>query len=160
MANTKVTSFSVQGNRYGLEPDLTFDITPTAGSTNPVTSNGIYMAISAAAIGTDISVGRTDGSQIGYCSIAYGSNIIASADYSIVFGKDNKCFSQYSIVSGSANNSYGYNSNTGENFSSSNIVFGRNSTVCGNFNGSIGDYNKLGTSIRSDVPESYETLYG
>lgn len=163
MANTKVTSFSVQGNRYGLEPDLTFDTTPTAGSTNPVTSNGIYMAISAASIGTDISVGRADGSQIGYCSIAYGSNIIASADYSIVFGEDNKSFSKYSIVSGSSLHSYGYHGGSGVGFSSSNIVFGRNSYVCGNFSGSIGDYNKLGTSIKSVTaytPESNETLSG
>ena len=99
MAN-KVNGFQVGGDTYGIIPDLTFDNYPTIGSSNPVTSNGIAEAIQGATIGTDISVGRTPGSPIGYCSIAYGTNIVASSDYSIVFGKDNKCISDSSIVSG------------------------------------------------------------
>lgn len=105
MAN-EVTSFEVQGNEYDVNPHLTFDSTPTVGSSNPVTSNGIALAVQSAAIGTDISVGRTAGTPVGYCSIAYGENNTASGDYSIVFGKNNKSLSIGNIISGELNTSY------------------------------------------------------
>ena len=63
MAN-KVNSFQVGGDTYGIIPDLTFDNYPTEGSSNPVTSDGIAKAVQGAAVGTDISVGRTPGSDI------------------------------------------------------------------------------------------------
>lgn len=110
MAN-EIRSIEVQGNDYSLKPDLTFDTTPTIGSNNPVTSNGIALAVQAAAIGTDISVGRTDGSPVGYCSVSYGTNNIAAADHAIVFGVDNVSASEDTMVSGRNNNTYGSGKN-------------------------------------------------
>lgn len=143
MAN-KVTAFQVQGNTYGVDADLTFDTTPTAGSTNPVTSNGIKVAVDGAAVGTSISVGRTDGTPIGYCSIAYGSDNIAAADYSIVFGSGNRIQSESSIASGDSNISA---------FGKSNLVIGDNNTLGGKHNVALGVNNSIGTTIQ-DVSSS------
>lgn len=143
MAN-KVTAFQVQNNTYGVDADLTFDTTPTAGSTNPVTSNGIKLAVDGAAIGTSISVGRTDGTPIGYCSIAYGSDNIAAADYSIVFGSGNRIQSESSIASGDSNISA---------FGKSNLVIGDNNTLGGKHNVALGVNNSIGTTIQ-DVSSS------
>jgi hypothetical protein len=96
----RVTSFNVQGEDYRVGADLQFDSTPTLGSTNPVTSNGIAVALSAVSIGDNISYGRTAGTPIGYCSISYGDNNTATNDYGIVFGARNVVTSSGTIVSG------------------------------------------------------------
>lgn len=103
----KVNSFQVQGNKYGIEPDYVFDNTPTQGSTNPVTSNGIYEAINGVSLGSSVSYGRADGSPVGYCSIAYGTNNIASGDYSISIGKNNRVYNINSIACGVENSILG-----------------------------------------------------
>lgn len=145
MAN-EVTSFEVQGNNYDLKPNLTFDTTPTIGSSNPVTSNGIALAVQAASIGTDISVGREEGTPIGYCSIAYGENNTASADYGIVFGQNNTATSEATIITGVYNESYG----TGRN-----AIFGANNHVSGVYNMIAGIYNKSNIAIRMITDERY-----
>lgn len=99
----KVNSFQVQGNKYGIEPDYVFDNTPTQGSTNPVTSNGIYEAINGVSLGSSVSYGRADGSPVGYCSIAYGTNNIASGDYSISIGKNNRVYNIKTVAVGEDN---------------------------------------------------------
>lgn len=99
----KVNSFQVQGNKYGIEPDYVFDNTPTQGSTNPVTSNGIYEAINGVSLGSSVSYGRADGSPVGYCSIAYGTNNIASGDYSISIGKNNRVYNIKTVACGEDN---------------------------------------------------------
>lgn len=148
MAN-EVTSFEVQGNEYDVNPHLTFDSTPTVGSSNPVTSNGIALAVQSAAIGTDISVGRTAGTPIGYCSIAYGTDNTASGDYSIVFGQNNKSFSRSNIICGELNVATTYSAN-GEN-----AIFG-----VGNSNNGYGciisgTNNIVGLKIREITESSY-----
>jgi len=145
MAN-EVTSFEVQGNNYDLKPNLTFDTTPTIGSTNPVTSNGIALAVQAAAIGTDISVGRTEDSQIGYCSIAYGEENIASGDYGIVFGQNNTATCEASIVTGYYNDCNGVGRNA---------IFGSNNGVSGVYNFVAGINNKSNCSIQNITDSQY-----
>lgn len=88
MAN-RVNSFNVQGNTYGVEADLTFDSSPTIGSSNPVTSDGIAQAIQSVTLGDSISYGRTDGTPVGYCSISYGENNSATCNYGVSIGRNN-----------------------------------------------------------------------
>lgn len=134
MAN-KVNSFQVQGNSYGVEANLTFDTTPTHGSSNPVTSNGIAEAIDGVRIGTDISYGRTPDTPVGFCSVSYGDNNIASADHSVVFGQNNKGYTRTSFISGDYNES-------GDGFS--NILLGYSNTINGSFGAAIGTGNHIG----------------
>lgn len=152
MAN-EVTSFQVQGSKYSVKADLTFDDTPTIGSSNPVTSNGIALAVQGAAVGTDISVGRSGGTPIGYCSIAYGTNNVAAGDYGIVFGKDNICLSDNSQSYGS--NLIGGGGNVLTNGRES-ICMGGNNRIRGVWNVAIGCYNNIGTSLSAtlDTPSS------
>lgn len=48
----KINNVAVSGNKsgedYGLQNLLTFDDSPSVGSVNPVKSNGVYQAITAA----------------------------------------------------------------------------------------------------------------
>ena len=88
MAN-RVNSFNVQGNTYGVEADLTFDSSPTIGSSNPVTSDGIAQAIQSVTLGDSISYGRTDGTPVGYCSISYGENNSATCGHGVSIGRNN-----------------------------------------------------------------------
>jgi hypothetical protein len=153
MAN-EVTSFEVQGNEYDVNPHLTFDTTPTVGSSNPVTSNGIALAVQSAAIGTDISVGRKDGTPVGYCSISYGTNNTSAGDYSIVFGKENRAYSRYNIISGEGNEAYDdgdgiYRWSSGS--SGHDAIFGMYNTADGGRNVVVGQHNKLGF-YRQNVP--------
>lgn len=134
MAN-KVNSFQVQGNSYGVEANLTFDTTPTHGSSNPVTSNGIAEAIDGAKLGTDISYGRTPDTPVGFCSVSYGNNNIASANHSVVFGENNKGYTRTSFISGNYNES-------GDGFS--NILLGDSNTVNGSYGAAIGSGNHVG----------------
>lgn len=145
MAN-EVTSFEVQGNEYDVNPHLTFDSTPTVGSSNPVTSNGIALAVQGAAVGTDISVGRTAGTPVGYCSIAYGTDNIASRDYGIVFGKNNIAASYGCIISG-INNTVTYDWG--------NAVFGQNNTLSGYACLVAGYSNKVGIVLKYITDTSY-----
>jgi len=134
MAN-KVNSFQVQNNSYGVEANLTFDTTPTHGSSNPVTSDGIAEAIDGARIGTDISYGRTSGTPVGFCSVSYGDNNIASAAHSVVFGQNNKGYTRTSFISGNYNESGN---------GCSNILLGDNNTINGSFGAAIGASNHVG----------------
>lgn len=149
--SNKVNAFQVGGDTYGIIPDLTFDNYPTIGSSNPVTSNGIAEAIQGATVGTDISVGREEGTPIGYCSIAYGDHVTSTADYSIVFGKNNKSMTPYSIICGIGNISYGGHTN---------IVMGNQSSVNGYYSSIMGNLSSIGSelvSTDSDMfyPETY-----
>lgn len=154
-----VKSFQVQGNKYNVNPDLTFDNTPTHGSSNPVTSEGIATAIENQAI---MSAGRADGSHVGYRSIAYGTNNIAASDYNIVFGKDNTSYSYGSIISGKGNYSlgagqYGYNGGY-------NIVSGNLCVATGSYNICTGDDSFIGSKIvnitDSELPTCQEVYIG
>lgn len=150
--SNKVNSFQVGGDTYGIIPDLTFDNYPTEGSSNPVTSDGIARAVQGAAVGTDISVGRTPGTDIGYCSIAYGTNNVASADYSVVFGRNNKAMSDTSIVSGYGNTNYlGFGNIIAGNGCSSS---GFGTIVCG-YQCGIGSYITDVTTSDMYIPEIY-----
>lgn len=150
--SNKVNSFQVGGDTYGIIPDLTFDNYPTEGSSNPVTSDGIARAVQGASVGTDISVGRTPGTDIGYCSIAYGTNNVASADYSIVFGKNNKSLSDTSIVSGYGNTNYlGFGNIIAGNGCNSS---GFGTIVCG-YQCGIGSYITDVTTSDMYIPEIY-----
>ena len=136
----RVTSFNVQGEDYRVEADLQFDSTPTAGSTNPVTSNGIFDAIKGAAIGDDISIGRIAGSNIGYRSVVYGVDSVATGSYSIVFGYNNMSFSHDgSLISGSNNMDCG----TGQNLTLGNSNFNR-----GCYSAVLGDRNRNGQALQ------------
>ena len=139
-----VKSFQVQGNKYNVNPDLTFDNTPTHGSSNPVTSEGIATAIENQAI---MSAGRADGSQVGYRSIAYGTNNIAASDYNIVFGKDNVSYSYGSIISGEGNYSLGALQSSGSGSSGYNIISGEWCTTTGAFNICTGQSSYIGSKI-------------
>jgi hypothetical protein len=151
----RVTSFNVQGEDYRVEADLQFDSTPTLGSTNPVTSNGIAVALSAVSIGDNISYGRTAGTPIGYCSISYGDNNTATNDYGIVFGARNVVTSSGTIVSGRDNSVYGEGGN--------NIVMGSGSMVYGIYCSTFGLSNKLGYGFQyissTNYPSSKKTVY-
>lgn len=144
MAN-EVTSFQVQGNKYSVKADLTFDNTPTIGSSNPVTSNGIALAVQGAAVGTDISVGRSDGTPIGYCSIAYGTNNVSAGDYNIVFGTDN-------ISVTDDDNSNAGNIISGKSIQSQsgfeNILSGMSHTHFGKWDVVLGQNHNVGTGIK------------
>jgi len=140
MAN-KVTSFQVQNKDYHVDPDLTFDGFPTEGSSNPVTSNGIFVALQGAVIGDNISYGRTTGSPVGYCSISYGKNNIASSDYCIVFGSYNTGIGSLSIMAGNGNTTYGH----------SNAVFGTSNTVNGYYSSAFGDGNVIGHTLKDST---------
>lgn len=102
MAN-RVNSFNVQGNAYGVEADLTFDTSPTIGSSNPVTSNGIAQAIQSVTLGDSISYGRADGTPVGYCSISYGTNNSATSSYCVSIGNNNINSSYCGITIGNGN---------------------------------------------------------
>ena len=130
----KVKSFQVQGKPYSVDPDLTFDGFPTEGSSNPVTSNGIYVALQGAVIGDNISYGRTTGSPVGYCSISYGKNNIAAQDYCIVFGEGNTGVTKWSIISGEGNVAHGHD----------NFAFGASNSIFGHYSGVLGESNICG----------------
>ncbi len=142
MANN-VKSFRVQGQDYGVSANLSFDGFPTLGSTNPVTSNGIAVAIQGATLGDNISFGRTD-TPVGYCSVAYGDNVTSTGDYSIVFGYNNTSYCSESFVCGRDNKAL---------YGRTNIVLGESSTISGRYSISAGYGNHTGTSIRN--VESY-----
>ena len=108
MAN-RVNSFNVQGNTYGVEADLTFDDSPTIGSANPVTSNGIAEAIQSVTLGDSISYGRTDGTPVGYCSISYGTNNSAVSSYGISIGNNNVNTCYCGLAIGDNNRNLGNN---------------------------------------------------
>jgi hypothetical protein len=144
MAN-EVTSFEVQGNNYDLKPNMTFDNTPTIGSNNPVTSNGIALAVQGVALSDNISYGRTEGSSVGYCSIAYGTNNIASAKGSITFGEDNTNASEYSLICGYGNLNFGEGKNA---------IFGGSNSVYGTYNITSGTGNIIGLKIRG-ISDNY-----
>lgn len=150
MAN-QVTSFMVQGQRYGVDADLQFDSVPTEGSMNPVTSNGIKVAVEGATLGTNISVGRTPGTEVGMYSVAYGDNNAAIGTSSIVYGKNNHCSTPMSIVTGEQNKSInGY----------SNVVMGERNRVSGFGMAVFGTGNDFGGptiydgSTRDDLPST------
>lgn len=120
----------------GKQNALTFDSTPTDGSTNPVTSDGIYDALSGKADSTDLadymtkvnptgsgslSINRTENTTVGRNSVALGSNNEASGIASIAIGAGN-------TVTGTQARVIGAN-NTVE--SSSNFVIGGSNTATG-----------------------------
>lgn len=149
----RVTSFNVQGEDYRVEADLQFDSTPTAGSTNPVTSNGIFDAIKGAAIGDDISIGRIAGSNIGYRSVVYGTNSAATGPYSIVFGSNNRSLaSEMSFMSGYGNTDCG----TGHNLTLGSDNFNR-----GVYTVVFGQSNNNGQGLQSisDLDSSLPNVY-
>jgi hypothetical protein len=136
MANN-VKSFRVQGQDYGVSADLSFDGFPTLGSTNPVTSNGIAVAIQGATLGDNISFGRTD-TPVGYCSVAYGDNVTSTGDYSIVFGYNNTSYCKETFIVGGNNEAlYGY----------TNILMGSQNYVSGYYNTASGVGNISGIKI-------------
>lgn len=151
----RVTSFNVQGEDYRVEADLQFDSTPTLGSTNPVTSNGIAVALSAVSIGDNISYGRTEGTPIGYCSISYGNNNTATNDYGIVFGSRNVVTSPGTIASGYSNivsGSDGGNAALGN----SNHINGSHNLVAGSSNFVSGGWQYI---TSDNYPSSKKTVY-
>lgn len=148
MAN-KVNSFQVQGSKYGIEPDYIFDSTPTQGSTNPVTSNGIYEAINGVSLGSSVSYGRTAGSTVGYCSISYGTNNIASGNYTTSIGVENSVYSSTSVACGSHNDIIG-NGLGAVALGERNKVNNRQACTA------IGSYNRVGTAVTKTPAENYK----
>lgn len=142
MAN-RVNSFNVQGNTYGVEADLTFDTSPTIGSSNPVTSDGIAQAIQSVTLGDSISYGRTDGTPVGYCSISYGENNSATNSYSISIGDNNVNSCMCGLTIGRVNQLFGYT--TG-------IAVGDDNCVNGYCCVAIGLDGKIGTKVGTTVP--------
>ena len=149
MANS-VTSFEVQNNAYSINPDLNFDSTPTIGSTNPVTSNGIALAVQSASIGDNISFGRVDGSDIGYASISYGEGNIATNTSGIVFGTRNICSADYTIISGFENYAHGSRS----------AIFGNSNAQNGEYCLMAGSSNILNARIQTITENSYPDTRG
>lgn len=146
----KVNAFQVQNQNYGVEADLTFDSTPTRGSSNPVTSNGIAEAIDGARIGTDISYDRANGTPIGYCSVSYGQQNAATNNYSVAFGDRNNVYTYASIANGSGNVSLGHNG--------TNMAMGNSNYVNGEGCSAIGESNTIGFRIVTVDKESLTTL--
>ena len=149
--SNKVNSFQVQGSKYGIEPDYTFDNTPTQGSQNPVTSNGIYEAINGVSLGSSVSYGRADGSPVGYCSIAYGTNNVASADYTVSIGKDNAVYNVKSVSVGEGNLLLGGGYSC-VGIGKDNKINATQACVA------MGYSNKIGTSISSSPTQTGEWL--
>ena len=90
------TEFIFDGTRWG-EFGRDFDTTPTSGSANAVTSNGIYELIHKGS-GTDSAVVGKNSTASGYYSTAMGGSTTASGEYSTAMG----CYTTASANSSTA----------------------------------------------------------
>ena len=106
------TEFIFDGTRWG-EFGRDFDTTPTSGSANAVTSNGIYELIhrgtgyesivmghgTYASADNSVAMGY-DATASGVCSTAMGYNTTADGDYSVAMGNSTQTSGDYSTTMG------------------------------------------------------------